>query len=164
MKTVILYDSIYGNTEKIAKAIGDAVTGECKILNIRKAKFSELANVDLLIVGSPVHGGRPTPALDEFLKNIPQNFVKGVKVAAFDTRFSPEDHGIGLKILMNIIRYASVRIAKVLTKKGGVLVIKPEGFVVENKEGPLKKGEIERATKWAKEVSKYDKSKERRII
>ncbi len=61
-----------------------------------------------------------------------------------------EDQGVGLRILMSVIRYAAERIAKDLAKKGGRLVAKPEGFIVENKEGPLKPGELERTNKWAK--------------
>ena len=54
---------------------------------------------------------------------------------------------------MSVIRYAAPRLAKELEKKGGKLVAEPEGFIVENKEGPLKQGEIERATKWASQLS-----------
>ena len=54
---------------------------------------------------------------------------------------------------MSVIRYAAERIAKDLVKKGGRLVAEPEGFIVENKEGPLKQGELERASKWAKEMN-----------
>jgi len=107
----------------------------------------------MLIVGSPVHGGRATPELDAFIKQIPTNSLEGVSVAAFDTRFEAEEQGVGLRILMSVIRYAAPRIAKALIKKGGILVAEPEGFVVENKEGPLKQGELERATKWATQLS-----------
>ena len=31
MKTLVVYDSVYGNTEEIAKAIGDAISGEVKL-------------------------------------------------------------------------------------------------------------------------------------
>jgi flavodoxin len=34
MKALIVYDSVYGNTEKIAKAIGNAITGEVKVLRV----------------------------------------------------------------------------------------------------------------------------------
>jgi flavodoxin len=34
MKALILYDSLYGNTEKIARAIGSAITGEVKVLRV----------------------------------------------------------------------------------------------------------------------------------
>ena len=153
MKTYIIYDSMYGNTEKIAQAIGDGLTGEVKVVRVGEANPSELKMYDLLIVGSPVQGGRATHALDTFIKQLPANSLEGISVAAFDTRFESEDQGLGLRLLMNALRYAAERIAKVLVKKGGVLVAEPEGFIVENKEGPLKQGELERAGEWAKQLS-----------
>jgi len=36
--------------------------------------------------------------------------------------------------------------------KGGYLAAEPEGFIVEDSEGPLKKGELERAASWAKGI------------
>jgi len=149
MKAYIIYDSTYGNTEKIAQAIGKGLTGEVKVLRIGEAN---LTTCNLLIVGSPVHGGRATPELDAFIKQIPANSLAGVSVAAFDTRFEAEEQGVGLRILMSVIRYAAPRIAKTLEKKGGILVAEPEGFIVENKEGPLKQGELERATQWATQL------------
>ena len=150
MKALIIYDSMYGNTEKIAQAIGHGLTGEVTVARVGNVNVSELKTFDLLIVGSPVHGGRATPVIDAFLKQIPAHSLEGVRVAAFDTRFEVEEQSIGLRILMNVIRYAAERIAKDLVKKGGKLVAEPEGFIVENKEGPLKQGELERASNWAK--------------
>ena len=150
MKAYIIYDSMYGNTEKIAQAIGNGLTGEVKVVRVGEANPSELKTCDLLILGSPVHGGRATPALDEFIKKLPANSLQGKNVAAFDTRFESENQGVGLRLLMSVIRYAAERLAKALVKKGGRLVAEPEGFIVENKEGPLKQGELERADKWAR--------------
>jgi flavodoxin I len=153
MKALIIYDSMYGNTEKIAQAIGDGLTGEVKVVRVGDVKSSELKTCDLLILGSPVHGGRATPALDTCIKQLPTNFLEGISVAAFDTRFESENQGVGLRLLMSVIRYAAPRLAKALVKKGGILVAEPEGFIVENKEGPLKVGELERARKWASQLS-----------
>jgi len=153
MKAYIIYDSMYGNTQKIAQAIGEGLTGEVTVVSVGEANPSELKTCDLLIVGSPVHGGRATPALDTFIKQLPANSLEGISVAAFDTRFEPEEQGVGLRILMSVIRYAAPRLAKALVKKGGILVAEPEGFIVENKEGPLKQGELERASKWAQQLS-----------
>jgi len=153
MKAVIIYDSMYGNTEKIAQAIGDGLTGEVKVVRVGDVNASELKTFDMLIVGSPVHGGRATPLIDAFLKQLPAHSLEGKSVAAFDTRFESEDQGIGLRIVMSVIRYAAERIAKDLAKKGGRLVAEPEGFIVENKEGPLKQEELERASKWAKAMN-----------
>jgi flavodoxin len=150
MKTLVVYDSLYGNTEKIAKAIADTVGGEAK--SAGKFDLSELEGLDLLIVGSPTHGGRPSPGMTEFLNKIPSNSLKGVKVAAFDTRFAKSEHGVGLRLLMTVINFAAPRIAKALETKGGTLAAEPEGFIVEGKKGPLKEGELPRATTWAKGI------------
>ena len=153
MKAVVIYDSVYGNTEKIAQAIGAGLAGDAKVVRVGDVNASDLQAFDLLIVGSPVHGGRATPAIDALLQQLPAHSLEGKRVAAFDTRFESEEQGIGLRILMSVIRYAAERIAKDLTKKGGRLVAEPEGFIVEQKEGPLKQGEQERASAWAKAMN-----------
>jgi len=150
MKALIVYDSVYGNTEKIAKAVGDAITGEVKVLRVGEVNPSELKTFDLLIVGSPTHGGRPTPAIQEFLSKIPANTLKNVGVTSFDTRFQAKDKGVGIRILVGVFGYAAGRIADSLKGKGGYLVAVPEGFIVEGNEGPLKEGELERAGGWAR--------------
>ena len=149
MKVLIVYDSVYGNTEKIAKAIGGAITGEVKVLRVDEANPSELKTIDLFIVGSPTQGGRPTPAIQDFLNKVPEPSLKGINVAAFDTRFSTR--------FVGIFGYAAGRIADSLKKKGGTLILSPEGFFVKGKEGPLKEGELERAATWAKEIVKSKK-------
>lgn len=153
MKAFIIYDSVYGNTEKIAQAIGAGLTGDVNVVRVGDVNASEIKTYDLLIVGSPVHGGRATPAIDALLKQLPAHSLEGKRVAAFDTRFEAEEQGVGLRILMSVIRYAADRIARDLAKKGGRLVAEPAGFIVENKEGPLKQGELERARTWTNGMS-----------
>ena len=149
MKALIVYDSVYGNTEKIAKAIGGAITGEVKVLRMGEVNSSELTTLDLFIVGSPTQGGRPTPAIQDFLNKVSESAIKGINVAAFDTRFSTR--------FVGIFGYAAGKIADSLKKKGGTLILSPEGFFVKGKEGPLKEGELERAASWAKEIVKSKK-------
>ena len=50
--------------------------------------------------------------------------------------------------------FAADRISESLTSKGGALVSPPEAFIVEGKKGPLKEGELERASRWAHDVVK----------
>ena len=142
VKVLVVYDSVYGNTEKIAKAIGGAITGEVKVLQTREVNPSELKTLDLLIVGAPTHAGRASPAVKDFLSQVSD--INGVQVTAFDTRLTAR--------WVRIFGYAAGRIAKDLEKKGGKLIVSPEGFFVKSKEGPLKEGELERATSWAKEI------------
>jgi flavodoxin len=156
MKAMVVYDSGYGNTEKIAQAIGQALgpPEDVEIVRVGDVQPEQVTGVPLLIVGSPTQKFRPTGATTSFLKAIPQNGLQGVKVAAFDTRF-PESEIERVRILAFFVRifgYAAKPIADRLEKKGGELVVPPEGFFVEGTEGPLQEGELERAAGWAKQI------------
>jgi len=157
VKALIVYDSVFGNTEKIAEAIGDSLaelTGT-EVEKVSEAKLEQLQGTDLLIVGSPTRAFKPTKAIVDFLIQIPSNGLKGINVAAFDTRISTED--VNSRILNGFVKifgYAAKPIADKLQKKGGNLAAPPEGFFVKDNEGPLKEGELERAAKWAKQVMK----------
>jgi len=144
MKALIVYDSVYGNTEKIARAIAEAITpsNEVKVLGAGEADPSELESTDLLIVGSPTHGGRPTPAVQNLLNRVLK--LQGINVAAFDTRSQAK--------LVKVFGNAAGRIARNLKGKGGNLIASPEGFFVTGTKGPLKEGELERAADWAKGI------------
>jgi flavodoxin len=149
MKTLILYDSIFGNTQKIAQAIATAL--DCPdVLQVVNANLNQLSGLDLLIVGSPTRGFRPTPAITAFLKSIPKHGLQGVNVAAFDTRIELSTISSGvLRTMVNFFGYAAQPIAKQLQKKGGNLILPPTGFFVDASEGPLTTGELERAAIWA---------------
>ena len=146
MKVLIVYDSVYGNTEKIARAIAEAITpsNEVKVLGAGEASPSNLESTDVLIVGSPTHGGRPTPAIQDLLKKVPKLSLQGINVVAFDTRLSTK--------LVGVFGYAAGRMAGNLKRKGGTLIASPEGFFVTGGQGPLKEGELERAATWAKGI------------
>ena len=151
MKVLVVYDSVYGNTEKIARAIAEAITpsNEVKVMRVGEANPSELKSVDLVIVGSPTHAGRPVSAVQDFLGKVPALSLKGVSVAAFDTRIS--------KKIVGLFGYAAGRIADNLKKQGGTLIASPEGFFVTGGQGPLKEGELERAAAWAKGILRSKK-------
>ena len=87
MKVLVVYDSVYGNTEEIAQSMGKAIGDDAKVVKAENAGPSDLESVELLIVGAPTYGGRPTPKMKEFLDTIRSTSLQDVKVAAFDTRF-----------------------------------------------------------------------------
>lgn len=140
MKTLVVYDSQYGHTEAIAQAMGKAIGGQ--VLRVGEVDPVNLKGFDLLIVGSPTHGGWPTEGVHELLK---ASFsLEGVSVAAFDTRTAT----IWNRLLP--FGYAAPRIARRLEENGAKLLAPPEGFVVLGTKGPLTDGELERAADWAK--------------
>lgn len=155
MKALIIYDSMFGNTEKVAQAMATALADKAEVTarRVGDVKPAELADLDLLIVGSPTQGFQPTAATKKLLAAIPGKGLQGMKVAAFDTRIAIEDVGSRfLTIMVNLFGYAAKPIANRLQKKAGLLVVPPEGFIVKDKEGPLKDGELERAAQWAKQL------------
>ena len=155
MKALVVYDSKFGNTEKVAQAIGAALTskGEVAVLNVADARPEQLAGVDLLLVGSPTWGSRPTPAITRWLKALPTRCLKGVRVAGFDTRGDMSQVTSRFVLhLVGFLGFAAAPISDRLAKKGGIAAVPPEGFIVVNREGPLKEGEQERAAEWADKI------------
>jgi len=86
MKTLVVYDSTYSNTEKIAKAIGSGIKGDVKVLRTAEANPADFASFNLIVIGSPTYGGRPMPSVADLMNKISESAVKGKNVAAFDTR------------------------------------------------------------------------------
>lgn len=155
MKINIIYDSLYGNTKKIAEVIADALKSfDIKLINVSEVTQEDVRDVDVLIMGSPTHGGQPKPSTKKFLTQIEQDSLRGIKVATFDTRFLEKDQKFLLRLLIKTIGYASPKMAKILISKGGELIIPAEGFIVigNGKENSLKEGELERATLWAEKI------------
>jgi flavodoxin len=156
MKALVVYDSQYGNTERIAQAIGHAlgIQGDVETLRVSNVTPEHLAGISFLIVGSPTQRFRPTTATTNFLKSIPKNDLESIKVAAFDTRLTEKEIGENriLAFFVRLYGYAAEPISKILQKKGGELILPPEGFFVEGMEGPLSQGELERASDWANQM------------
>ena len=144
MKTLVIYDSVYGNTQIIAQTIGDALPGEVQVLRVGQVNPRDVETVDLLVIGSPTHGALPTEVVQGLLERIGPPARQDARAATFDTRltwFFLERWG----------GFAASKIADKLKEKGWTLVGEPGGFFVRGlKKGPLKQGEVDRAAAWAK--------------
>ena len=152
MKALIIYESFFSNTEQIAKAIGEGFDSsvEVQVCNVSDIKTEQLKDIDLLIVGAPTRAFRPSPGILKFLKSIPAKSLQGVKAASFDTRIALEDIKLRfLKFMVKLFGYAAEPISKKLRKKGAEIIFAPEGFCVNDTEGPLKENELQRAREWS---------------
>lgn len=148
MNVLVIYDSVFGNTEKIAQAIAAALGTQAMLVS--QAEGGQLRGRDLLVVGSPTRGFRPTEGIAKLLDGLPKNHLAGVRVAAFDTRIALETiDSKALRFIVDKGGYAARTIARALEKKGGALAVQGEGFFVTGEQGPLKEGELERAADWA---------------
>ena len=152
MKVLVVFESVYGNTEKVARAIATAYPNQAEVgvVQVSSLTKEQLAGVELLIVSSPTQAFRPFKETKVWLASLTPGSLKGIKVAAFDTRLSVKDvNNVILTVMVKLFGYAAKPIGDALVKAGGVLIAEPEGFFVKASEGPLKDGELERAAEWA---------------
>jgi flavodoxin len=146
MKTLVVYDSVYGNTETIARAIAAVLPGEVQVLRVGQVNVGDLESADLLFLGAPTHGSLPSEAAQSLVAKIGPPAREGAKVATFDTRLTWG--------FLERWGFAAPKMADALREKGWAIAGEPGGFFVKGlKKGPLKRGEAERAARWAKEVA-----------
>ncbi len=144
MQTVVIYDTKFGNTEKIAEAIarGAGAIGGVHI----EAAGTLVGTPDLVLVGGPTQGRAITPALRETIETLGPR-VRGVPAAAFDTRYR------GATLIMGS---AARDATKLLGRAGAKLVAAPESFYMARGGRPelqtLEAGELERAEAWGRTV------------
>lgn len=137
MNALVIFDSNYGNTQKVAEAIAGELNA--KTINVADFNPNDFTGIELLIVGSPIIGWRPAEKMGKFLDGLAKDSLKGIKAGAFDTRMNVWYSG-----------NAYNKIAKKLKNAGAEIIVKSKGFYVKGKEGPLVEGELEKAKEWAK--------------
>lgn len=141
MKSIVVYASRYGNTQRIAEAIADGIRahGSVELMPIEKASTVFDGEADLVVIGCPTEGHMMTPAIRQFFDGLSGEAFKGVAAAAFDTRVDWPRWLSGS---------AGSGISDRLHKLGADVIVQQASFIVEGKEPVLKAGEIERARAW----------------
>ena len=165
VKALVAYESMFGNTERVARAVAAGLRLEgvdTTVLNISLATIADLSDLDLLVVGAPTHGfslSRPATRRDavrqggrddaviigmrEWLESLAAE-SRPPLAATFDTRVTK-------------VRYlpasASRRAARILDDQGHQLVSAPTGFLVHAVPGPLESHEVDRAIAWGRGVA-----------
>ncbi|MCI4657177.1 flavodoxin family protein [Cryobacterium zhongshanensis] len=139
MSALVVFDSNYGNTESVAAAIADALGGSAVLVST--VSPDSLTGVDLLVLGCPINGWRPSPRMLAFLDQLGAGSLRGIQAAAFDTRLRSPIHGD-----------AAGKVTRKLKSAGAHVLARPTGFIVEGKTGPLADGELDRAREWADSI------------
>jgi flavodoxin len=146
MTGLVVYYSKFGNTQKVAEAIAEALESEVavRVVHAERLTASELKDAELVVMGSPTHRMNLPEAIRPVLEALPKRILRGASVAAFDTSY---------KMSGLLGRFtAAPKLARRLRKLGGRQVVRPETFYVVEREGPLHEGEIERAKRWGEAV------------
>jgi hypothetical protein len=160
MKAVVVYESLWGNTAAIAKAIAEGLGEGAAALSTAEATPTAVAGADLIVAGAPLLGfslptedmraniGRnpgagpkpdlSSPSMRSWLASLPSG---SAGFTAFETRiwWSP---GSAPKV-----------IGEALQAKGYRAGAPFEKFLVTGRYGPLKDGEIERARAWGAKLA-----------
>ena len=155
MEAIVVYESVWGNTAAVARAVAEGIGGGTRAFAADEVPPELLAKADLIVAGSPVFAfslptekmretilrgetdGPPPdlshPSLRSWLDQLPAG--RGL-AAAFETRiwWSP--------------RGATGTIEKKLASAGYRRLLKGEKYIVTDKAGPLREGELERARTW----------------
>jgi len=165
MRALVAYESMFGNTERVARAVAAGLRLEgidATVVNVCDSPSADLADVDLLVVGAPTHGfslsravtrhdavrqgGREDAehhGMREWLGTL-EHTDRPILAATFDTRVTK-------------VRYlpasASRRAARALTERGHRMVSPPMGFLVQDVSGPLESREVDRAIAWSRRVA-----------
>lgn len=174
MKAVVVYESLWGNTAAVARAIAEGIGPDARAMSTTEATSEAIAGADLIVAGAPVHSmsipteqtrewartgslgpnGDPPdlshPMMRAWLSELPKG--QGFS-AAFDTRVRAW-YGRG----------AASRIDKALKDAGYRPIGRPRGFFVTGDpikpttDGTLREGEEEQARLWGAELAKAMKN------
>lgn len=166
MKALVVYESMYGNTRAVAEAIAEGLGGS-PVRAVHEAGEAPEQR-DLLVVGGPTHMHGLTTALSRrmaaeaaredghalepgataelglraWLRELVA--CEGVRAAAFDTRLDRSTALTGT---------AARGIARRLRQRD-YEVVATESFLVQDAEGPLEDGELERARAWGEQLAR----------
>jgi flavorubredoxin len=140
-RALIINDTKFGNTEKIAKALARGI--EMQGLKVDKIDIDALVEYDFLAIGGPTHGFGISKPIKEFLQKLEQIELKDKKAFAFDTKFGSRFAGSSGK-----------GIEKKLKKLGMRIVKQHSSAIVKGGEGPLDAGMEERFTQIGAELTK----------
>ena len=142
MNILIAYDSYFVNTKMLADTIAVSLRrsgADVRQERIYQVDFSNLSDIDLLIIGAPTHKRSMPRPFKSVLKQLPKGTLAGIKTLCFDTRY---------KLPVKKAGSAAVQIDRLLKKIGGESFAPPISFFVQEHRGPLFAGEIERAQQW----------------
>ena len=150
VKTVIVYDSWFGNTQKVAEAIGKGINETEKtavaIKKIKEIDPNEVLAYDVILIGSPNHMGGPTRNVKKFIDKLGLLELEDKKVAVFDTYVRKNVH-VG-----KTVRKMEKRIHKKIPNLK--LIVGGLSILVKGVKGPIVRGELSKCTIFGNKIAK----------
>lgn len=165
-RALVVYESMYGNTATIARAIGDGLGSGLAgdVVEVGAAPTVIDADVGLVVVGGPTHAfglSRPSTRRSAAQQAVVGITSKGTGVrewmdavefarsqpaaAAFDTKLAGPRW-------IRWLPSAGRSIDRRLRRRGVRMLTTPESFWVTAPTGPLVDGEVARARRWGERL------------
>ncbi len=160
MNAIVVYESHWGNTEAVARAIAEGIGPDARVLDTDEATSSIVEEADLIVAGAPViafalprdgtakqiAGDVKAPRPPDVSHPLLRTWLDGLAVghgwgAAFETRIWWSPRG-ATGTIESKLRHAGYRLAG-----------KSQRFIVAGAYGPLKDGELERARQWGADLA-----------
>ncbi len=146
-RAIIIYESVYGNTKKIAEAIAEGIQAgnevESRVVKTGEIHTDEICDYDAILFGCPNHNQAPALNMIKFLERAAIVHVKGKIGGVFDT-YTGGNKGIALSQLKKVVE----------EKFSGIELI-DGGFSakVEGRKGPLADDEFSKAIDFGKKIA-----------
>jgi len=131
MKAVVVYDTVYGNTEQVAQGIAKHLSA--KAIKVTAVDAAELKAEDIVVFGCPTHAWNMSTEMKKLFQRLEGESFLGKKAATFDT-----------KMKSRLAGSAAGKMVGKLKDLGFEVVLAPVSFFVSGKEGPLVEGELEK--------------------
>lgn len=158
MNTLVVTESMWGNTRSVAEAIASGLPGEVSVIDVGEAPSTIPADVELLVIGGPTHAfsmtrittrqdavkqgaepGHEATGIREWLGGLTAS--DDLEVATFDTRVTK---------VRKVPGSAAKAASRVVRRRHLGKVIDTESFFVIDSPGPLDEGELDRAEEWGR--------------
>lgn len=171
MKALVVYESLFGNTEQVARAITTGLSRhmEVELREVADAPAAITEFLDLVVVGGPTHAfsmSRPNTREDAIRQGATHGHRElGIRewlehlhagphsetVATFDTKVDRVKHLPG----------SAAKGAARAARKRGYAPAMTQSFYVADVEGPLREGELDRAEAWGEQLAAEVESRAR---
>lgn len=131
MNAIVIFDTKFGNTEKVAKGIAEVLN--TKAVKASEIELSSLEEYDLVVVGSPTHAWNMSKDMKKFFNQLKGKSFQGKRAATFDTKYKSRFAGSAAKKIQSKLKKLDFEIA-----------LEPISFIVTGNEGPLAEGEMDK--------------------
>ena len=153
MKGIVVYDTSYGNTKKIAETIADTLKEsgiEVDLFDVKNVKKLNAKDYDFFVLGSPTKFGTMSFTIKFFLGKVKSEEWLNKPFAAFDTE-NPEN--VEKSRIENKEWSAAEKIAEKLREKKMNQVLPVLKALVLGQKGPLVEGEVDRTKDYARQLA-----------